>query len=46
MFRNIIKKFPSFSYSKFIVENKKRNIKLTKIERQKAIKRFLDETRK
>lgn len=36
-----IKNLPNYSYSKFCMENKK----TTKVERQKAIKRFLDNTR-
>ena len=44
MLKNIVSKLPSFSYSKFLIQNK--NVKLTKTERQKAIKRFLDATRK
>lgn len=36
-----IKKLSNYSYSKFCLENKK----TTKVERQKAIKKFLDYTR-
>ena len=37
----IIKSLPKYSYSKFILENPVRN----KLDRQNAVKRFLDSTR-
>ena len=40
----LIKKLPSYSYSRFIIENKK--IKLKKKDRILAISRFLNATRK
>ena len=42
MHRNFVKKLPSYSYFRFLQENKKS----TKEARQMAIKRFLDATRK